>query len=108
MAVSKGTIDVLMELGWVRLRGRRRTLGRPVTYGTSEAFLAHFNIESLEDLPGRDDLRAAGLLDPRLPVDFEMPTPTDMDLEGDFDLQPMDDMDNAEFFEDFLGGSDDD
>ena len=108
VAVSKGTIDVLMELGWVRLRGRRRTLGRPVTYGTSEGFLAHFNIESLEDLPGRDDLRAAGLLDPRLPVDFEMPTPTDMDLEGDFDLDPMDTPDNAEFFEDFLGGEDDD
>jgi len=65
VAVSKGTIDVLMELGWARLRGRRRTPGRPVTYGTTEAFLAHFNLEDISDLPGRDDLRAAGLLDPR-------------------------------------------
>jgi len=72
VAVSKGTIDVLMELGWARLRGRRRTPGRPVTYGTTEAFLAHFNLEDISDLPGRDDLRAAGLLDPRLPKDFEM------------------------------------
>jgi len=108
VAVSKGTVDVLMELGWVRLRGRRRTPGRPVTYGTSEGFLAHFNIESLSDLPGRDDLKAAGLLDPRLPKDFEMPSPADMDLEGDFDLDPMEQQDNAEFFEDFLGGDDDD
>ena len=108
VAVSRGTIDVLMELGWVRLRGRRRTLGRPVTYGTTEGFLAHFNIESLQDLPGRDDLRAAGLLDPRLPNDFEMPSPMDADLEGDFDLDPMDTMDEPEFFEDFLAGDGED
>ena len=108
VAVSKGTIDVLMELGWVRLRGRRRTLGRPVTYGTTEGFLAHFNLESLEDLPGRDDLKAAGLLDPRLPKDFEMPEPMDSDKEGDFDLDPMEDGEEPEFFEDFLGGEDED
>jgi len=75
VAVSKGTIDVLMELGWIRLRGRRRTPGRPITYGTTENFLAHFNLETIKDLPGRDDLKAAGLLDPRLPKDFEMPEP---------------------------------
>ena len=103
VAVSRGTLDVLMELGWVRLRGRRRTLGRPVTYGTTDGFLAHFNIEGLEDLPGRDDLRAAGLLDPRLPDDFEMPEPIDADREGDFDLDPMENVDAPEFFEDFLG-----
>ena len=108
VAVSKGTIDVLMELGWVRLRGRRRTLGRPVTYGTTEGFLAHFNIESLGDLPGRDDLRAAGLLDPRLPKDFEMPVPVDVDAEGDFDLDPLDEGEAPEFFEDFLAGEDED
>ena len=108
VAVSKGTIDVLMELGWVRLRGRRRTLGRPVTYGTTEGFLAHFNLESLEDLPGRDDLKAAGLLDPRLPKDFEMPEPMDSDAEGDFDLDPMEEDGEPEFFEDFLGGEDED
>ncbi len=108
VAVSKGTIDVLMELSWVRLRGRRRTPGRPVTYGTTEGFLAHFNLESITDLPGRDDLKAAGLLDPRLPKDFEMPTPMMMD-DLSIDEDPLEDEDNqAEFFEDFLAEEDDD
>ncbi|MDB2438196.1 SMC-Scp complex subunit ScpB [Hellea sp.] len=101
VAVSKGTIDVLMELGWVRLRGRRRTPGRPVTYGSTEAFLAHFNLEDISDLPGRDDLKAAGLLDPRLPKDFEMPEPMMPDsLTGDED--PLEEEEDANFFEDFL------
>ena len=106
VAVSKGTIDVLMELGWVRLRGRRRTPGRPVTYGTTEDFLAHFNLESITDLPGRADLKAAGLLDPRLPKDFEMPSPVMADdLTEDED--PLEDEDEPEFFEDFLADDDD-
>lgn len=106
VAVSKGTIDVLMELNWVRLRGRRRTPGRPVTYGTTEGFLAHFNLEQISDLPGRDDLKSAGLLDPRLPKDFEMPQPSMLDtLESDEDPLEMDEGE-TEFFEDFL--SDDD
>lgn len=101
VAVSKGTIDVLMELGWARLRGRRRTPGRPVTYGTTEAFLAHFNLEDISDLPGRDDLKAAGLLDPRLPKDFEMPEPMMPDaLTNEED--PLEDEDDPNFFEDFL------
>ncbi len=84
VAVSGGTIDVLMELSWVRIRGRRRTPGRPVTYGTTENFLAHFNLEQVTDLPGRDELKAAGLLDPRLPKDFEVPTPMmSMDIDED-------------------------
>ncbi len=102
VAVSKGTLDVLMELGWVRLRGRRRTPGRPVTYGTTDDFLAHFNLENITDLPGRDDLKAAGLLDPRLPKDFEMPSPI-MPDELTEDEDPLDDSDEPEFFEDFLG-----
>lgn len=102
VAVSKGTIDVLMELGWVRLRGRRRTPGRPVTYGTTEGFLAHFNLEQITDLPGREDLKAAGLLDPRLPKDFEMPTPMAPD-DLRIDEDPLeDDEDQPEFFENFL------
>lgn len=106
VAVSKGTIDVLMELGWVRLRGRRRTPGRPVTYGTTEAFLAHFNLEQITDLPGREDLKAAGLLDPRLPKDFEMPTPMAPD-DLRIDEDPLDDEDDQpEFFEDFIGDDD--
>lgn len=104
VAVSKGTIDVLMELGWARIRGRRRTPGRPVTFGTTENFLAHFNLEQITDLPGREDLKAAGLLDARLPKDFEMPTPM---LSMDVDEAPIeDDEEDAEFMMDFM--SDDD
>ena len=63
VGLSKGTLDLLMECGWVRLRGRRKAPGRPVTYGTTDAFLEHFGLESLRDLPGVDDLKAMGLLD---------------------------------------------
>ncbi|HMC90891.1 MAG TPA: SMC-Scp complex subunit ScpB [Allosphingosinicella sp.] len=62
--ISRGTLDVLMEAGWVRPAGRREVAGRPLTYATTPAFLAHFGLESRRDLPGIDDLRAAGLLDP--------------------------------------------
>lgn len=63
--LSKGTLDVLLDQGWIRPKGRRQTPGRPVTWGTAEAFLDHFGLESLSDLPGIDDLKAAGLLDTR-------------------------------------------
>lgn len=107
VAVSKGTIDVLMELKWVRLRGRRRTPGRPVTLGTTDAFLAHFNLETISDLPGREDLKAAGLLDPRLPKDFEMPEPMSVDdLDNDEDPMEME-VEDPSFFEDFLGDEED-
>ena len=62
--ISKGTLDVLMEAGWVRPAGRRETPGRPLTFATTPAFLAHFGLSSRRDLPGIEDLRAAGLLDP--------------------------------------------
>lgn len=62
--ISKGTLDNLMEAGWVRPAGRRETPGRPLTYATTPAFLTHFGLDSRRDLPGIDDLRAAGLLDP--------------------------------------------
>ncbi len=61
---AKGTLDVLMEAGWVRTAGRREVPGRPVIYATTPAFLAHFGLESRKDLPGIDELRAAGLLEP--------------------------------------------
>lgn len=61
---AKGTLDVLMEAGWVRAAGRRESPGRPLIYATTPAFLAHFGLASRRDLPGIDDLRAAGLLDP--------------------------------------------
>jgi segregation and condensation protein B len=63
--ISKGTLDLLLEIGWIRPKGRRRTPGRPVTWGTSESFLDHFGLESLDALPGVEELKAAGLLDAR-------------------------------------------
>src|SRR6201985_1534075 len=74
---SKGTLDVLLETGWVRPRGRRKTPGRPLTFGTTETFLSQFSLEALGDLPGLDDLKGTGLLDSRLPTGFTVPTPSD-------------------------------
>jgi segregation and condensation protein B len=88
VSISKGTLDVLMETGWVRLRGRRRVPGRPVTYGTTAAFLDHFGLDGLADLPGLDELRAAGLLDGRLPPGFAIPTPSDETMLRD-DEEPL-------------------
>ena len=62
ISLSKGTMDILLELGWIKPRGRRRTPGRPLTWGTSPAFLDHFGLVSVSDLPGIDELRSAGLL----------------------------------------------
>ncbi len=73
VATSKGTLDVLLETGWVRMRGRRRSPGRPVTYGTTMAFLDHFGLEDLRDLPGMDELKGAGLLSGRVPANFQPP-----------------------------------
>jgi segregation and condensation protein B len=78
VAVSKGTIDALMEVGWVKIRGRKRTPGRPVTYGTTEAFLVHFGLESVSHLPGMDELKAAGFLDAMPPSGFDVPNPSDL------------------------------
>ncbi len=75
VATSRGTLDVLMETGWVRMRGRRRSPGRPVTYGVTETFLTHFGLDSVADLPGVDELKAAGLLDSRIPANFAIPEP---------------------------------
>ncbi|CAN5282578.1 hypothetical protein BH10PSE15_BH10PSE15_18170 [soil metagenome] len=73
--ISKGTIDVLMEAGWVRPAGRREVPGRPLLYATTPDFLAHFGLASRRDLPGLEDLRAAGLLDPvDLALESEMDT----------------------------------
>ena len=86
VSISKGTLDVLLETGWVRLRGRRRTPGRPITYGTSDAFLEHFALDAVADLPGLEELRGAGLLDSAIPVNFLVPTPNDdPDLSADED-----------------------
>ena len=66
--ISKGTIDTLMEAGWIVPKGRRETVGRPVTWGTSEAFLQHFSLGDIRDLPGMEELKAAGLVGGRAPI----------------------------------------
>ncbi len=77
VSTSKGTLDVLLETTWIRMRGRRRTPGRPVTYGTTEAFLEHFGMDTVKDLPGLEELKGAGLLDSAVPASFQVPTPDD-------------------------------
>ncbi|MEM9278389.1 MAG: SMC-Scp complex subunit ScpB [Pseudomonadota bacterium] len=79
VATSKGTLDVLLETEWVKLRGRRKTPGRPVTYGTTLQFLDHFGLEELKDLPGLEELKGAGLLRSQMPSDFVVPIPSDND-----------------------------
>ncbi len=77
VVTSKGTLDVLLETGWIRPRGRRKTPGRPLTFGTTETFLSQFSLEALTDLPGLEELKGTGLLDSRLPTGFSVPSPSD-------------------------------
>ncbi|MCL2713583.1 MAG: SMC-Scp complex subunit ScpB [Alphaproteobacteria bacterium] len=77
VVTSKGTLDVLLETGWIKPRGRRKTPGRPLTFGTTESFLSQFGLEQLGDLPGLEELKGTGLLDSRLPTGFTVPTPSD-------------------------------
>ena len=94
---SKGTLDTLLETEWVRMRGRRRTPGRPVTYGTTDGFLDHFGLEEIRDLPGIEELKGAGLLAARMPANFSMPVPPadpeelteDEDALTDIDLEEL-------------------
>ena len=96
VATGRGTLDILMEAGWVRMRGRRRTPGRPVTYATTEAFLDHFGLESLADLPGLEELKGAGLLSGRLPPALQIPLPFDGPLRDDEEPLDMDDSGETE------------
>lgn len=92
VAISKGTLDVLLETGWIRLRGRRKAPGRPITYGTTDRFLVHFGLEQISDLPGLEELKGAGLFDGRLPPGFGVPKPDDSDaLAADEDPLEADD-----------------
>lgn len=105
VAVSKGTIDVLLEMNWIRLRGRRKTPGRPVVYGTTNEFLVHFGLDNLDSLPGREEMKAAGLLSANIPDDFDMPRPSDSEADEDL-LEIIDTIDDemadpAEFHTDF-------
>jgi segregation and condensation protein B len=92
VSASKGTLDVLLETGWIRPRGRRKAPGRPITFGTTDAFLSHFGLDSIGDLPGLDELKGTGLLDGRLPAGFAVPVPSDdQSLREDEDpLEPGD------------------
>ena len=87
---------MLLETGWIRLRGRRRAPGRPVTYGTTEAFLIHFGLEAIQDLPGLDDLKGAGLLEGQIPPGFHIPLPSDdpalTDSEDPLELEELADL----------------
>jgi segregation and condensation protein B len=96
---SRGTLDVLLELGLVRMRGRRRTPGRPVTFGTTDGFLEHYGLASLADLPGAAEMRVAGLLTLDLPADFAVPDPNAVAMDED----PLEDGDTPQFHTDFLG-----
>jgi segregation and condensation protein B len=97
---SRGTLDVLLELGLVKMRGRRRTPGRPVTFGTTDAFLEHYGLASLAELPGAAEMKASGLLAMDLPSGFAPPQPTS---ELGEDEDPLDADDAPEFAQDFLG-----
>ena len=96
---SRGTIDILLELGLVRIRGRRRTPGRPVTFGTTDAFLEHYGLASLADLPGAAEMKQLGLLDAELPAGFTVPDPASASAEDEDPLEPGEE---AEFHKDFL------
>ncbi|MEQ3747202.1 MAG: SMC-Scp complex subunit ScpB [Henriciella sp.] len=101
VAVSRGTIDVLMEAGWVKIKGRRRTPGRPVTLGTTDAFLEHFGLESLDVLPGRAELESEGLLSDVIPDGFFADGTSihnEMDEETHFDVT-----EDTDFVTDFEG-----
>ena len=89
VTTSKGTLDVLLETGWIKLRGRRKAPGRPVTYGTNEEFLSHFGLEALTDLPGLDELKGSALLEKSLPSGFAVPVPSDDPALRD-DEEPLD------------------
>ena len=99
VSAAKGTLDVLMETGWVRMRGRRKSPGRPVTYGTTPDFLDHFGLASIKDLPGMDELKGAGLLDAAIQGELGLPMPSDdialRDDEDPLDEDPLDDGDET-------------
>jgi len=89
VATSKGTLDLLLETGWVRLRGRRKAPGRPVTYGTTRDFLDHFGLDAIDDLPGLEELKGAGFLEGRVPSGLSVPVPSDDNTLRD-DEDPLD------------------
>ncbi len=102
VSVGRGTLDLLIELKWIRPGARRRSPGKPLTYRTTDGFLAHFNLASLDDLPGKADLQAQGLLSNNLPKDFEVPKPSaGMETDDDFEGMPIDE-NQASFGDNFF------
>jgi segregation and condensation protein B len=97
VSTMRGTLDTLIETGWVRLRGRRKSPGRPVTYGTTPAFLIHFGLESLDHLPGLDELKGAGFIEGRIARGFKIPLPNDSS-ELSEDEEPLEIPDTPLFF----------
>lgn len=93
VGLSRGTLDVLMEAHWIRPLGRRKTPGRPVTYGITDDFLVHFGLESIKDLPGLAELKAAGLLDTvdqaLTKMDFETSVEENEENDGQIDLEDV-------------------
>ena len=96
VTINKGTLDILLEVGWIKMRGRRRVPGRPVTYGSTDAFLMHFGLDKVSDLPGLEELRAAGLMEGRIPASFIVPSPADSLA---MDEDPLEAGDTGELFE---------
>lgn len=100
VSLSRGSMELLLEIGWIRPRGRRRTPGRPLTFGTTDAFLSHFGLASLDALPGKDDLKGLGLLDARAAAQIEVPRPSEDTASDEEPLEPNED--SASFFVDHL------
>ena len=96
---SRGTLDLLLEIGLVRMRGRRRSPGRPITFATTDAFLEHYGLASLNELPGAQEMKTLGLLGGDAPFNFAAPNPD----AGAEDEDPLDDGDAPEFSRDYLG-----
>ena len=102
VSLSRGTLDLLLEIGWVRPRGRRRSPGRPLTYGTTDKFLAQFGLNTLDELPGKEDLKAAGLLGGRGAGDLQIPHPADGERDDEDPLEAGDE--HPEFYTDHMDG----
>jgi segregation and condensation protein B len=95
VSLSRGSMELLLEIGWIKPRGRRRTPGRPLTFGTTDAFLSHFGLASLDALPGKDDLKVLGLLDPRAAAAIDVPRPSE---EQGPEEEPLPEGDDASSF----------
>lgn len=102
VSLSRGTLDLLMEIKWVRPGARRRSPGKPLTYRTTSEFLAHFNLSGLDDLPGKTELQAQGILSANLPKDFEVPRPSQNIQNDDEIIENPFETNESDFVQDFF------